>query len=74
MDFHGTVCTWNEAGGFGFVRLPDGRDIFFHRTVVQRAGLGDSLPVGRRSKLTSKKTRATAGCASPRCVRRSGRH
>jgi cold shock CspA family protein len=55
MDFFGTVVAWHEAGGFGFIRLPDNREIFFHRTVVQRAGLGDSLPVGSRVEIDVEK-------------------
>jgi cold shock CspA family protein len=47
MDFHATVVKWLDDRGYGFIRLPDGRDVFCHCCTLAQAGLGSALPVGR---------------------------
>ena len=40
MSFTGTVKFFNIASGFGFIAPQDGsRDVFVHRSAVERAGL-----------------------------------
>jgi cold shock CspA family protein len=42
-----TVATWFDLRGFGFIRLPDGREVFVHAKIVHQAGL-DKLRIGER--------------------------
>ena len=58
----GTTKTWISDRGFGFLALPDARDVFVHISEVQRAGY-ESLAVGQRVKFemaTSTRTGKTA--------------
>ena len=48
QDIAGTVKWYNPAKGFGFIAAEDqGKDVFVHRSVLERAGLPD-LQEGQR--------------------------
>lgn len=55
MGFFGTCIKWLDEKRYGFIRLADGRDVFCHAKALQRAGFGDSLPVGARVELDIEK-------------------
>ena len=37
-QFSGTVIWFNNAKGYGFVRRPDGPDVFVHYSAIQGSG------------------------------------
>ena len=43
---NGTVKWFSDAKGFGFIKVEDGDDIFFHKSNVKSAGFRDSLMQG----------------------------
>jgi len=42
----GTVKLYNIAKGFGFIKLENGEDIFFHKSNVKNTGFRDTLVQG----------------------------
>merc|ERR1712187_108394 len=44
----GIVTDWNEAGGYGFVQLDDGRRAYIHRSVFGGSG---ALTIGQRLRV-----------------------
>ncbi|MGI9421385.1 MAG: HPF/RaiA family ribosome-associated protein [Geminicoccaceae bacterium] len=48
---HGHVTTINRDGGFGFVRLVDGQEVYFHQNSVTNGGF-ESLDVGAEVRLS----------------------
>jgi cold shock protein len=52
QDLAGTVKWYNPAKGFGFIAAEDnGKDVFVHRSVLERAGLPD-LQEGQRVQIS----------------------
>lgn len=57
----GTVKKVVPERGFGFITADDGKDYFFHRSVVTPRWSLMGWPVARRSSSTSSRTRRARG-------------